>query len=90
MTDQNQKLDELLEQLHQEIEGIHSVDEKGQELLRELSLDIRDLLERTGEKKPAPSVLARLERSVEYFEVTHPDLTAALANLSAILSNAGI
>lgn len=86
----DQKLDKLLKQLHKEIEGIESVDEKGQELLRELSTDIRDLLERTEEKQPAASIMQRIERSIEYFEVTHPDLTAALSNLSAILSNAGI
>jgi len=86
----NKKIDQLLEQLHKEIEGIQSVDEKGQELLRDLSTDIRELLERTGEKRPAPSMLERIERSVEYFEVTHPEFTAALANLSSILSNAGI
>jgi hypothetical protein len=31
-----------------------------------------------------------MEDSIDHFEVTHPDLTAALSNLSAILSNAGI
>jgi hypothetical protein len=86
----DQKIDQLLEQLHKEIEGIESVDEKGQELLRDLSNDIRELLERAEGKQPAPSIMQRIERSIEYFEVTHPDLTAALSNLSAILSNAGI
>ncbi len=86
----DKKLDQLLQQLHQEIEGIESTDEKGQELLRELSTDIRALLERAEGKQPTPSILQRIERSIEYFEVTHPDLTAALASLSTILSNAGI
>ncbi len=86
----DQKLNQLLEQLHKEIEGIESVDEKEQELLRDLSTDITELLERAEAKKPVSSVLQRIERSIEYFEVTHPDLTAALSNLSAILSNAGI
>jgi prefoldin subunit 5 len=84
-----QKLDQLLEQLHKEIEGIESVDEKGQELLRDLSADIRSLLER-AEGKQSATILERIEKSIEHFEVTHPDLTAALANLSTILSNAGI
>ena len=86
----SQEIDKLLEQLNKEIEGIQPDDEKGQELLRELSADIRELLERAESKQPAPSMMDRLEASIEYFEVKYPDLTAALSNLSAILSNAGI
>lgn len=85
----DQKIDQLLEQLHKEIEGIDGADEKGRELLRELSADIRELLERAESKQPA-SMLERIEQAMEHFEVTHPDLTAALSNLSTILSNAGI
>lgn len=85
----DKKLDQLLEQLHKEIEGIESVDEKGRELLRELSTDIRDLLERAEGQQP-DSILERLGQAMKHFEVTHPDLTAALSNLSTILSNAGI
>jgi hypothetical protein len=87
MTDK--KLEQLLEQLHKEIEGIDSADEKGLELLRQLSADIRELLERAEGRQPV-SVLERIEQAIGHFEVTHPDLTAALANISAILSNAGI
>lgn len=84
-----QKLDELLEQLRKEIEHVEQVDEKGRELLRELSADIRDLLEREKGGQTA-SMLGKVKQALEHFEVTHPDLTAALANVSAILSNAGI
>ncbi len=42
----NQEIDELLEQLNKKIDEIQPDDEKGQELLRELSEDIRELLER--------------------------------------------
>jgi hypothetical protein len=86
----NQEIDELLEKLNKEIEGIQPDDEKGQELLRELSADIRELLERAESKQPAPSMMQRLEATIDHFEVSHPDLTAALSSASAILSNAGI
>jgi Domain of unknown function (DUF4404) len=86
----SQEIDDLLEKLNKEIEGIQPDDEKGQVLLRELSADIRELLDRVESKKPAPSMMERLETSIDYFEVTHPDLTAALANLLSTLSNAGI
>ena len=86
----SQEIDKLLEQLNKEIEGIQPDDEKGQALLRELSVDIRELLERAESKQPAPSMLERLESSIEHFEVKYPDLTAALSSLSNILNNAGI
>jgi SMC interacting uncharacterized protein involved in chromosome segregation len=86
----NQELDELLEKLHKEIEGTQSLDEKGRELLRDLSADIQELLGHTEEKKAAPSMMERMETSIDYFEVTHPELTSALSSLFTILSNAGI
>lgn len=86
----SQEIDKLLEKLNKEIEGIKPDDEKGQELLRELSADIRELLERAESKQPASSMMQRLEASIDHFEVTHPDLTAALSSLSNILNNAGI
>jgi len=86
----NTELVELLEKLHKEIEGTQSVDEHGQELLRELSADIQELLGSTEEKKAASSMLERMETSIDHFEVTHPELTSALSSLFTILSNAGI
>lgn len=83
----NQELDQLLEKLKNEIEGIQPDDEKGQALLRELSADIRDLLERAEAKQP---MMRRFQAYIDHFEITHPELTAALSNLSNILSNAGI
>jgi len=86
----SQEIDKLLEKLNKEIEGIQPDDEKGQKLLRELSADIRDLLERAESKQPAPSMMERIEAAIDHFEVTHPDLTALLSSLSNILNNAGI
>ena len=77
----NSELVELLEKLHKEIEGTQSVDEQGQELLRELSADIQELLGSTEEKKAASSMLERMETSIDHFEVTHPELTSALSSL---------
>ncbi len=86
----NQEIDQLLEKLKNEIEEIQPDDEKGQALLRELSADIRELLERAESKQPASSMMQRLQSSIDHFEVTHPELTAALSSLFTILSNAGI
>ena len=83
----------LLEELHRKIESTDQVDEKGRELLSHLSVDIRNLLERTGHEKKLQGTqweVGRLEESVRHFEVSHPSLTAALSQLLNILNNAGI
>ncbi len=87
------ELRQLLEELHQKIESADSVDEKGRELLSHLSVDIRNLLERTGHEtqlRGSPREVGRIQESIEHFEVTHPNLTAALSQLLNILNNAGI
>ena len=87
------ELREMLEDLHKKIESTNSVDEKGRELLSHLSVDIRNLLERTGHEEQLRGTkweLGRMEESVRHFEVTHPNLTAALSQLLTALNNAGI
>jgi hypothetical protein len=90
MPDEN--LRKLLEQLHDELERVESMDEKGDELLRHLNADIENLLKRSGKGKGPPdeSVLERLEDAIDHFEVTHPTLTTLLSEMMTILSNAGI
>ena len=89
----DEELRNLLEELHQKIETTDTVDEKGRELLSHLSVDIRNLLERTGHEEHLRGnqwEVGRLEESVRHFEVSHPSLTAALSQLLNILNNAGI
>jgi hypothetical protein len=88
----NKKLDTLLEQLHSELERTESLDEKGRELLRDLSGDIRGLLERSGDAGPQPeaATVQRLQDAIDHFEVEHPTITMALSEMMTILSNAGI
>ena len=90
MSDEN--LRKLLEQLHDELEHTESMDEKGDELLRHLNADIRDLLKRSGKVKGESddSMLERLQDAIDHFEVTHPTLTTMLSEMMTILSNAGI
>ena len=71
------ELRQLLEDLHQRIESTDTVDEQGREMLNHLSMDIRNLLERTGEpRRDTSKEINRLEESIRHFEVTHPTLTA--------------
>lgn len=88
----DQELRELLEELHKEIEKTETVDEKGREMLRHLGADISQFLDRTEclQDQDQPSLIERLEESVDHYEISHPDLTMVLAKLLATLSNAGI
>jgi hypothetical protein len=83
---------ELLQQLHDEIHNTQTVDEKGRELLQDLDGDIRALLERSEENQTLvhPSIIQRLEMTLDHFEVTHPTLTTLVSKLLDTLSNAGI
>jgi polyhydroxyalkanoate synthesis regulator phasin len=85
------ELRQLLEDLHQRIESTDTVDEQGREMLNHLSMDIRNLLERTGEpRRDTSKEINSLEESIRHFEVTHPTLTATLSQMLNILNNAGI
>ncbi len=86
------ELRQKLEQIHDEIEHLDRVDERGRVLLRDLDGHIRELLARSevAEGKPKPAMRRGLEDAIRYFEVTHPSLTEALSDLLTALSNAGI
>jgi hypothetical protein len=88
----DQELRELLEQLHSEIENTETVDEKGQELLRDLGTDIGELLERSqGSRVQAhPSTIQRLEDTIDHLEITHPTITLILNKVLDTLSAAGV
>ena len=81
-----------LEQLHDEIENVDHVDERGRAILRDVDGHIRELLARSEKSslEPKPAMTRGLENAIRHFEVTHPTLTAALSDLLTALSNAGI
>lgn len=82
------KLRELLEQLHEELAHTESVDEKGREMLQHISGDIRQFLDPAQENPE--TLLERLQKAIDHFEVEHPSITAALSQMLNTLSNAGI
>jgi len=88
----DKKLRTLLEGLRDEIASAGKVDEKGRALLIELDTQIRDLLSHSesGALKPKPDLENGLQNALRHFEVTHPELTAAISRLLDTLSNAGI
>jgi len=82
----------LLEDLRGELHNAESLDDKGRALLRELDADIRDLLQRSGEAPASSSdaLRAALQSAIDHFQITHPQLTILLSELTTSLSNAGI
>lgn len=85
-------LQELLDELHSQIETARAVSPEDLNRLRDLETDIRALLERNGAAgaEARPSLLRQIEERIAAFEVTHPVLATALSEVATILSNAGI
>lgn len=86
MTDQ--KLPELLQQLHDELEKADSVDEEGREMLIHLNADIQKFIDPAEEDDA--TLFGRIQDAIDHFEVDHPVITAALSQILNTLSNAGI
>ena len=84
----DKKLDVLLEQVHAELQKVETVNAESRKLLQDLQQDVRSLLEKADVE--TPSILARMQKAIERFEVDHPALTALISEVSTVLSNAGI
>ena len=84
----DKRLETLLEQVHAELQKVDKVDAESLKLLQDLQQDVQGLLDK-GEVE-TPSVLVRMQKAIERFEVDHPALTTLISELSAVLSNAGI
>jgi hypothetical protein len=80
---------DLLKKLHETLQDAKTITPEDRETLKHLSADIEALLERTG-SGDSPRLSDRLQAAVTRFEVTHPDLTAALAQVSKKLGDMGI
>lgn len=83
---------ELLKQLHDTLGSKAALTDADRELLKQLAADIQAALARTSEAEPAPpqALADRLQAAVTRFEVTHPDLTAALSRAAKTLGDMGI
>lgn len=84
----DKKLDALLEKVHAELQKVDKVDADSLKLLQDLEQDVQALLKKS--EVETPSILGRMRKAVERFEVEHPTLTTLLSEVSTILSNAGI
>jgi uncharacterized protein DUF4404 len=82
----------LSKQLHSMLEGATSITEKDREALKKLSADIQTLLAQPDAVKRArqDTIINQLKDAISRFEVSHPDLTATLAQVSKALGDMGI
>ncbi|GAB4580873.1 MAG: hypothetical protein Fur0022_36170 [Anaerolineales bacterium] len=88
----NNKIRELLNQLQNEIQNTQTVDEQGQQLLKDLDEDIHALLARSEEQAghSQATFVKRLQGALYHFEVDHPTLTVVISRVLDSLSGAGI
>jgi hypothetical protein len=88
----NEAIRNLLQELHRTLSGSTSISTEDRELLRQLSADIQALLAQPGATTPAGrrSLADQLMAAVTRFEVSHPDLTATMAQVSTALADMGI
>jgi hypothetical protein len=87
---EQQKLRELLETLHGELEQVDSVDEGTEAVLTTLREDIRKLVdEKTGTPEEDASLVERLGEAVDHFEAGHPKLSMTIQHLLDSLANMG-
>jgi hypothetical protein len=86
------QLNELLKQLHAELGRTDSVDAESRDTLRKLAKDIQDLLDRAeGDETPGyQSLLDQLRSTIVQFEVSHPRLSLAIAQVINALADMGI
>jgi len=85
------ELVDRLKQLHQQLQEIKSVDEKGYELLHMLHDDIQRFLEREEDMSGQEvTFIDKLKEAVDYFEQSHPTLVLSLKQTIDTLTNMGI
>ncbi len=87
---EQQKLRDLLLQLHQELEQVDSVDTTTEGVLSNLRADMQRLLdEKTGTAKEDESLVERMKEALSHFEEGHPKLSLTLQLLLESLAKMG-
>jgi hypothetical protein len=87
-----QQLRDRLQQLHQELQQVETVDAQDREELQKLGADIRKLLDSQEDHQANPDegFVERLREGIERFEAKHPDLTLMMGQLADMLARMGI
>ncbi len=86
----NEKLQETLKALREEIDNLSADDQESKARLEELVEKLELKLERPDDTVHHQSLTEGLSESLTYFEVSHPRITGVLNDIMMTLSNMGI
>jgi regulator of replication initiation timing len=87
---EQQKLRELLETLHKELEQVDSVDNNTVAVLTNLREDISKLVsDDVGAMHENESLMQRMSEAVDHFEAGHPKLSMTIQHVLDSLANMG-
>ena len=87
---EKQRLQELLVQLHEELEQTETVDERTGEVLADLKKDISRLVhEDTVMEEEQEGLAERLGDAVDHFEEDHPKLSMVIQHVLDSLARMG-
>ncbi|EAT59158.1 DUF4404 family protein [Chlorobium sp. BLA1] len=86
---EQQKLRDLLETLHRELEGVDSVDETTLNVLSNLREDIGKLVDENGSIRESESRADRMNEAIEHFEADHPKLSMTIQHVLDSLARMG-
>jgi len=92
MSDPTEHLRATLQELHQELESISTVDDQTRQMLRQAADEIRRSLDTEGEAPPLPdpSMGEQLAESARAFQSSHPTLARLIGNVLDALGQIGI
>jgi hypothetical protein len=86
---EQQKLRDLLENLHKELEQVDSVDETTVAVLSSLREDIRKLVDEKGSIQESEPLVVRLNEAIDHFEADHPKLSMTIQHVLDSLARMG-
>ncbi|MEI7748217.1 MAG: DUF4404 family protein [Chlorobiaceae bacterium] len=87
---EQQKLRELLDTLHQELEQVESIDETTEVVLSNLRADMQRLLaEKAGTLHEDESLVERMNEALDHFETDHPKLSLTIQHILDSLAKMG-
>ena len=89
---QKHDLEEQLQQLHRQLQQVEFPDPTERHLLHQIQTDIQAVLAQQESHGPPPyaQLGARLQEGIAQWETSHPRLTFAMGQLSAMLARLGI
>jgi tetrahydromethanopterin S-methyltransferase subunit A len=87
---EQQKLRDLLENLHHELEQVESVDETTVAVLSSLREDIRKLVDDKDAIHESEPLVVRFNEAIDHFEADHPKLSMTIQHVLDSLARMGL